>query len=32
MMMVGWWVHTGDVSIGEYILFTPLAGRANDPL
>ena len=32
MMMVGWWVHIGDVSIGEYILFTQLAGRANDPL
>ena len=32
MMMVGWWVHVGQVSIGEYILFTQLAGRANDPL
>jgi ABC-type multidrug transport system fused ATPase/permease subunit len=32
MMMVGWWVHIGQVSIGEYILFTQLAGRANDPL
>src|SRR5262245_59770427 len=32
MLMVGWWVHTGDVSVGDYILFTSLAGRANDPL
>jgi len=32
MLMVGWWVHTGEVSIGDYILFTSLAGRANDPL
>ena len=32
MLMVGWWVHVGDVSIGDYILFTSLAGRANDPL
>ena len=32
MLMVGWWVHTGAVSIGDYILFTSLAGRANDPL
>ena len=32
MLLVGWWVHTGDVSIGDYILFTSLAGRANDPL
>jgi ABC-type multidrug transport system fused ATPase/permease subunit len=32
MLMVGWWVHVGNVSIGEYILFTSLAGRANDPL
>jgi ABC-type bacteriocin/lantibiotic exporter with double-glycine peptidase domain len=32
MLMVGWWVHTGDVSIGDYILFTSLASRANDPL
>jgi ABC-type multidrug transport system fused ATPase/permease subunit len=32
MLLVGWWVHTGDISIGDYILFTSLAGRANDPL
>ena len=32
MLMVGWWVHAGEVSIGDYILFTSLAGRANDPL
>jgi ABC-type multidrug transport system fused ATPase/permease subunit len=32
MLIVGWWVHTGEVSIGDYILFTSLAGRANDPL
>jgi hypothetical protein len=32
MLMVGWWGHVGDVSIGDYILFTSLAGRANDPL
>jgi ABC-type bacteriocin/lantibiotic exporter with double-glycine peptidase domain len=32
MLMVGWWVHTGEVSLGDYILFTSLAGRANDPL
>jgi ABC-type multidrug transport system fused ATPase/permease subunit len=32
MLLVGWWVHVGDVSIGDYILFTSLAGRANDPL
>jgi len=32
MLMVGWWVHTGEVSVGDYILFTSLAGRANDPL
>jgi ABC-type multidrug transport system fused ATPase/permease subunit len=32
MLLVGWWVHVGDISIGDYILFTSLAGRANDPL
>jgi ABC-type multidrug transport system fused ATPase/permease subunit len=32
MLLVGWWVHCGQVSIGDYILFTSLAGRANDPL
>ena len=32
MLLVGWWVHVGDLSIGDYILFTSLAGRANDPL
>ena len=32
MLLVGWWVHIGDVSIGDYILFTSLAGRATDPL
>ncbi len=32
MLLVGWWVHAGEVSIGDYILFTSLAGRANDPL
>ena len=32
MLMVGWWVHTGEVSIGDYILFTSLASRGNDPL
>src|SRR5579859_7335299 len=32
MLLVGWWVHVGDVSIGDYILFTSLAGRASDPL
>jgi ABC-type multidrug transport system fused ATPase/permease subunit len=32
MLLVGWWVHIGDISIGDYILFTSLAGRANDPL
>jgi len=32
MLLVGWWVHVGSISIGEYILFTQLAGRANDPL
>jgi ABC-type multidrug transport system fused ATPase/permease subunit len=32
MLLVGWWVHIGRVSIGDYILFTSLAGRANDPL
>jgi ABC-type multidrug transport system fused ATPase/permease subunit len=32
MLLIGWWVHIGDISIGDYILFTSLAGRANDPL
>jgi ABC-type multidrug transport system fused ATPase/permease subunit len=32
MLLVGWWVHIGNISIGDYILFTSLAGRANDPL
>jgi ABC-type multidrug transport system fused ATPase/permease subunit len=32
MLLVAWWVHTGDISIGAYLLFTSLAGRANDPL
>jgi ABC-type multidrug transport system fused ATPase/permease subunit len=32
MLLVGWWVHVGDISIGDYILFTSLGGRANDPL
>lgn len=32
MLLVGWWVHLGYTSIGEYIVFTTLAGRANDPL
>lgn len=32
MLLVGWWVHLGYTSVGEYILFTTLAGRANDPL
>src|SRR5262249_52406788 len=32
MLIVGWWVHKGNVSIGDYILFTSLAARANDPL
>jgi len=32
MLLVGWWVHVGEISIGDYILFTSLAGRANDPL
>jgi ABC-type multidrug transport system fused ATPase/permease subunit len=32
MLLVGWWVNVGDVSIGDYILFTSLAGRASDPL
>jgi len=32
MLLVAWWVHTGEVSIGQYIFFVQLAGRANDPL
>jgi ABC-type multidrug transport system fused ATPase/permease subunit len=32
MLLVGWWVHIGDVSIGDYVLITSLAGRATDPL
>jgi ABC-type multidrug transport system fused ATPase/permease subunit len=32
MLLVAWWVHTGEVTIGEYIFFVQLAGRANDPL
>ena len=32
MLLVAWWVHTDQVSIGEYIFFVQLAGRANDPL
>ena len=32
MVLVAWWVHTDRVSVGEYIFFVQLAGRANDPL
>jgi hypothetical protein len=32
MLLVAWWVHTDQATIGEYIFFTQLAGRANDPL
>jgi ABC-type multidrug transport system fused ATPase/permease subunit len=32
MLLVAWWVHIGEVSIGQYIFFVQLAGRANDPL
>jgi ABC-type multidrug transport system fused ATPase/permease subunit len=32
MVLVAWWVHTDQVSVGEYIFFVQLAGRANDPL
>ena len=32
MVLVAWWVHIDRVSVGEYIFFVQLAGRANDPL
>jgi len=32
MVLVAWWVHTDQVTVGEYIFFVQLAGRANDPL
>jgi ABC-type multidrug transport system fused ATPase/permease subunit len=32
MVLVAWWVHTDRVTVGEYIFFVQLAGRANDPL
>lgn len=32
MLLIGWWVHIGYVTIGEYIFFTTIATRANDPL
>ena len=31
-LLVAWWVHIDQISIGEYIFFVQLAGRANDPL
>jgi ABC-type bacteriocin/lantibiotic exporter with double-glycine peptidase domain len=32
MLLVGWWVHLGETTVGQYIIFTSLAGRSNDPL
>ncbi len=32
MLLVGWWVHLGETTVGQYIVFVSLATRANDPL
>ena len=32
MLLVGWWVHIGYATIAEYIFFTTIVTRANDPL
>jgi ABC-type bacteriocin/lantibiotic exporter with double-glycine peptidase domain len=32
MLLVGWWVHIGYATITEYIFFTTIVTRANDPL
>lgn len=31
LLLVGWWVHTGQISIGHYFYLTTLAMIANDP-
>jgi ABC-type bacteriocin/lantibiotic exporter with double-glycine peptidase domain len=32
MLLVGWWVHLGETTVGQYFIFVQLAGRSNDPL
>jgi ABC-type multidrug transport system fused ATPase/permease subunit len=32
MLLVGWWVHTGDATLPEYLVLTSLVSRANDPM
>lgn len=32
MLLVGYWVHLGETTVGQYIVFVSLATRANDPL
>jgi hypothetical protein len=32
MLLVGWWVYIGYATIAEYVFFTTIVTRANDPL
>lgn len=31
MLIIGWWVSTGEIKVGDFLMYVGLIGRASDP-